>query len=265
MGLLSLFKTGPLSEKKIARVAKLAANPFAQPDVRMREMQRLIQDGSYAALRGVLRRFAANAQGHIADEDEKKWLEDALVGHGSDALPALRSYIEDESKITYALRAYRRIAGNEAAVTFFLVVLKKYGPEDYRSSEAKLQLVWELSEHLDDERVFSSLCPFLNDHSDDVRWAILDLLERLADAKQLSAQAQEASQAALLALVTDASVSQRIARRTADLLSQREWQLPAGPDALNALLDDSYFLDKKRIVRRRTGRHASSASADPTA
>src|SRR6478609_7318824 len=100
MGLLSFFGKGPLSDKRIAKVAKLASNPFAQPDVRMREMQRLIDDGSDAALRGVLKRFAANAQGHIADEDEKKWLEDALVAHGDDALGPLRDYIATEEKLT---------------------------------------------------------------------------------------------------------------------------------------------------------------------
>lgn len=67
MGLLSIFGKGPLSDKRIDRISKLAANAFAQPDVRMREMQRLLDDGTPAAIKGVLRRFAANAQGHIAD------------------------------------------------------------------------------------------------------------------------------------------------------------------------------------------------------
>ena len=79
MGLMSLLGKGPMSPKKIDKVAKLASNPFAQPDVRMREMQRLIEDGSDAALRGLLKRFSVNANGAIADEDEKEAFEAVLA------------------------------------------------------------------------------------------------------------------------------------------------------------------------------------------
>ena len=68
MGLMDFFG-GPLSEKKIEKISKLASNPFAQPDIRMREMMRLLSDGGPGALRGVIKRFAANANGAIADED----------------------------------------------------------------------------------------------------------------------------------------------------------------------------------------------------
>jgi hypothetical protein len=253
MGLFSLFGKGPLSEKRIAKVSKLAANPFAQPDVRMREMSRLMQDGSEGALRGVLRRFAANAQGHIADEDEKKWLEDALVAHGDDALGPLRDYIATEEKLTYALRAYRRIAGEVNGVGYFLEVLRRYGPDDYRSSEAKLQLLWQLSETLQDERVVPALAPFLLDHSDDVRWAVMDLMERAADSGLMSPELHGRMVAEMAKLVTQADVSPRISRRAAELLAAREWALPSGtPEVLAAGLGDAFFLDKKRFVRRRT-------------
>ncbi len=250
MGLLSLFGKSPLSEKKITKVAKLAANPFAQPDVRMREMQRLVEDGSAAALRGVLRRFAANAQGHIADEDEKKWLEDALVKCGENALPPLQEYIKTEAKLTYALRALARIAGDAPAIDFFIEVLRQYGPDDHRSTEAKLQVIWQLAEHLQEARVFAALVPFLRDHSDDVRWAVLDLLERVT---------QDAPPPDLLPgilahmsfLVCDKEVSPRIAKRAAELLAQREWALPDGQQGLAHVLEETFFLDKKHFVRRR--------------
>ena len=256
MGLLSLFGKGPLSDKKIAKVAKLAANPFAQPDVRMREMQRLLHDGSHAALRGVLRRFAANAQGHIADEDEKKWLEDALVEHGEGALAPLREYITSEEKLTYALRAYRRLAGDAEAARFFLEVLERYGPDDYRSIESKLQLVLQLSEDLKDERVLPGLCPFIADHSDDVRWAVIDLFERAAESGLLADDVKSQACAELGKLVTSSDVSPRIQRRVAELLSQREWQIPGDAEEVASVLQNEFFLDKKRYVRRRAAPRA---------
>ena len=254
MGLLSLFGKSPLSDKKIAKVAKLAANPFAQPDVRMREMQRLIEDGSDAALRGVLKRFASNAQGHIADEDEKKWLEDALVEvrlHG--ALPALQDYMQDtrpSSPTCIAGRSPASPATPTRPSTFFLDVLRAYGPDDHRSSEAKLQLVWQLSESMSGQ-VIEALIPFLRDHSDDVRWAVLELTDKAADRNLLTPAMQTAAAAEMLGLLTDSEISPRISRRTAELAAQREWVLPAGNDPIAAVLDEEFFLDKKRYVRRR--------------
>lgn len=250
MGLLQLFGKGPLSERQIGKIAKLAANPFAQPDVRMREMEKLLKDGSPEAMRGVLKRFASNASGPIADEDEKKFLENALVDKGDVAREPLREYIRGEKQLTYALRALRRIAGEGEAVAFFIDVLNDYGPDDHRGIEAKLQLVWQLSENLDDPRVMAALIPYLHDHSDDVRWVVLELLEKAADRKLLTDTALAQVAEALAAVVTD-DASPRILQRTAELLSAREWQLPEAAEALNTLLDDEFFLDKKKFVRRR--------------
>jgi hypothetical protein len=251
MGFMDLFSKGPLSEAKISKIAKLAANPYAQPDVRMREMQRLLVEGTPAALRGVLKRFAATAQGHIADEDEKKWLEDELVETGEDALGPLGDYIGSEENLTYALRAYRRIAGPERAVGFFLDVLKRYGPEDYRSGEAKLQLIWQLADDLADPRVLPALCSFLLDHSDDVRWAAMDIMVRGAEQKLLGAEVRAEAAMHLGHMVTADDTGPRIQRRAAELLADLEWEAPGEVDNLVPLLDEEFFLDKKRFVRRR--------------
>ncbi len=251
MTLFGLFGKQPLSAKKIEKIAKLAANSYAQPDVRMKEMQKLMDDASPAALRGVLKRFAANASGAIADEDEKKWLEDELVACGQAAVEPLREYIKSKEQLTYTLRAYRRICGNDEAVRFFGEVLHSYGPDDHRSGEAKLQLVWQLGESLEVEGVLPTLIPFLSDHSDDVRWAVLDLVERAADRKLLSDALRERVCLELAGLVSVDDVGPRIQQRAADLLATRQWQIPGNNENLATMLDETYFLDKKRFVRRR--------------
>jgi HEAT repeat protein len=251
MGLMSLFGRGPLSEKRIAKISKLACNPYAQPDVRMREMHRLIQDGSPAALRGLIKRFSTNASGHIADEDEKKFLEDALVDIGEEALGPLLEYIKSDKQLTYAMRAYKRIAGSARAVEAFALVLQYHGPEDHRALEAKLQLVLQLAEDLSDARVLPALVPFLLDHSDDVRWAVLELLEKAADGRLITPEVQTEIGRVLGEIVTGTEASTRILRRTAELLSTREWPVGGEREALPSVIDDEYFLDKKRFVRRR--------------
>src|SRR5262245_23107080 len=173
MGLLNIFSRGSLSQSKIDKIAKLAANPFAQPDVRMKEMHRLIADGSPAALRGVLKRFAVNANGHIADEDEKKWLEDQLAQAGDVVLEPLADYIRTQEALTYALRAYKRVAGTERSVQFYLDTLHHLGPDAYRAGEAKLQLILQLGEEPTSAKLVEALTPFLHDRDDDVRWAVM--------------------------------------------------------------------------------------------
>ncbi|MEE8408674.1 MAG: hypothetical protein V3T05_03630 [Myxococcota bacterium] len=251
-----LFGKGPLTDKKIAKISKLASNPFAQTDVRMREMQRLLDDGSTASLKGVLKRFAANASGSIADEDEKKWLEDMLVDRGEVAIEPLRRYIGSENKLTYALRAFSRLAGDQEAVRYFLQVLADYGPEDYRSSEAKLQIVWALSEHMNDERVMPGLIEFVVDHSDDVRWAIMDLVEKVADDGQLTDGVRDRACAMLVRLIQEEETGPRIQQRAAELLAKRNWQVPGDSNALAPSLDETYFIDKKRYLRRRARKKA---------
>ena len=254
MGLMSLFGKGPLGEKKIAKIAKLASNPFAQSEVRMRELQRLLADGSSAAMRGALKRFAANASGSIADEEEKRWLEDALVERGELALEPLRDYIRTEKQLTYALRAYRRLSPPEETVRFFLEVMHLYGPDDHRSADAKLQLVCQLLDFMADARVVPGLVDFLLDHSDDVRWAVMDMLERAADAGSLPAEVRARAEELFTELVTEPSVGPRIQTRATEILAAREWPLREGVEALAPFVSDSYFVDKKRFVRRRIKR-----------
>lgn len=254
MSFLSFFGKGPMSQKKVDKVAKLACNPFAQPDVRMREMQRLLEDGSTAALTGLLKRFAANASGSIADEDEKQYLEDAVTEVGDAVVPPLQQFIRTEKQLTYALRAYERIRGKEEAVRFFIEALERYGPDHHRSGEAKQQLVLQLSEYLADSRVLPALIPFLRDHGDDVRWAVIDMMEAAADLDLVDEALQQKAAAEMIELVCE-ECGPRIQKRAADVLCRREWRLLSAPEQLAPALNDSFFLDKKKYVRRRVSKN----------
>lgn len=251
MALFGLFGDGKLSPAKIDKIAKLAANPFAQPDVRMREMERLLNDGSPEALRGVLKRFAANASGHIADEEEKQWLEEELVEVGEPALMPLRNFIGSEDKLTYALRAYRGIAGDDEAVRFFVETLERFGPDDHRAVEAKLQLVHELGELVADPRVLPALVPFVLDHSDDVAWAVLDRLDAAFEAKTLSEALIETLRAHLTEIASATDEGPRLQRRAVETLAAREWQLTHELAELPLPVGEEYFVDKKLFVRKR--------------
>ena len=247
---------GPMSEKQIEKSAKLLSNPYAQPDVRMKEMQRLLEDGSNAAILGLLKRFTANADGSIADEDEKKWLEDTLVDLGGNAREPLQSYIGSQQRLTYPLRAYRRIEGEDKARSYFLDVLDQHGPLSHRASEAKLQLILQVAEMNPDGAALSRLVPYLLDHSDDVCWSVLELLEKAQTDGSLDAEAEKQMAESLDELVTEEETGPRIARRSAEILAKTEWPLGPGGE-LHSQLKEDFFLDKKRIVRRRSRKAGS--------
>lgn len=257
MDLMRWFGKGPLSDKQIAKSVKIITNHYGQPESRMGEMQRLLNDGHEAALSGLLKRFSANAQGHIADEDEKKWLEDTMVSLGDKAIAPLQAYIRSEHKLTYALRAYERIVGIERAVGFFLDVLDRYGPDDHRGADMKLQLVQAVGPHANTPTILNTLAAYLTDHSDEVRWAVLDVLEHAAQAGTLGpAQQRHIGDMLWQRILDDGDVRPRIQRRMADMLATMEWAYgaevtPEVAHQLAGLLQEHYFIDKKGFLRQR--------------
>ena len=242
---------GPLSQRRIDQASKLACNSFAQPEVRMRELQRLLRDASPAALTGALRRFTANAQGHIADEEEKLWLSGALVDLGGAARAPLASYIRAGHKLTYALLTYRRIVTQPEATALFTEVLTAIGPEDYRRGEAKQQLVLALTDDAPALATIVALVPFLADHADDVRWQVLDTLEAALEADGVDPRARAAITPQVTALLQDRYVSARIALRAAALVCAYNWAITPGPDGLHPALTARYFVDGRGHLRGR--------------
>lgn len=259
MGLMDFLGYGPMSEKRINKSAKLATNKFAQPDVRVRELERLMEDGSPEAILGALKRFSVNSNGAIADEEEKKWLEDEIVGKcGDSALASLEKYIGSEKQLTYALRAYRRLSGDTESVKLFTRVLKGHGPDAYRQGEAKLQLVLQLSEHVENSLVLSTLVPFLLDHSDDVRWAVMDTLETGIGKGAVSEEVKGLYLGQFKELLFESGTGPRIVRRAAEFLSGHQWALGETVEEIPPLLDEDYFLDKKGFIRKRAARASIS-------
>lgn len=250
MGLLSFIGLGgAMSPRRIAQASKLACNPFAQPEVRMRELQRLLKEGTAESIAGAVRRFGANAQGHIADEEEKSWLMDALVSAGAQATAPLEAYIRREQKLTYSLMAYQRIVGDEAAYAFFSAVLTAIGPRDHQKIEPKEQLVTALAPAMHLPQVQRALAPFLADHSDDVVYRLLDGVQALIAGK--APKLEGPTLEGLVALLTQPQVSARIGRRVAELLAQYGAPLGALPKPLPDSLAEQFFVDGQGIVHAR--------------
>jgi hypothetical protein len=251
VGLLDIFGKGkPLTEAQIAKLVKQLKNQYAQPDVRREAMQKLYEQDTPAAVAGLLQRFTVNTSGNIADEEEKLWVEDALVDFDETAIQPIKDFIRREENITYPIRALLRIIPEEQVLTFLVEVLEHYGPDDYRSYEIKLQVLYVLAEK---ERIelYSRLMPFLHDHADDVRLAVMDMLYKAGVAGKISAEVRDQALAAMADLVLSEGAGPRIQRRACEIIAELEWRVPGEQPELAPLLSETYYLDKKRYIRKR--------------
>ena len=216
----------------------------------MRELQRLLTDKTPQSITGAWRRLTANAQGHIADEEEKQWLTQALVDLGEAARGPLEAYLRAGQRLTYALGAYRQIVPHDRAVAFFVEALTSIPPDDYRKSEAKQQLIDALQEDAAREDVLVAVAPYLGDHADDVIVAALQLIQRAHAAAPEAPGAQEA-QAGLRALVTDPQVSARVAQKAAEVASDLGLWVGTDGVTLAPALAGRYALDPRGVLRER--------------
>lgn len=253
MGMLSFLGLGSaeLSPKQIEKIAKLASNPLAQPDVRKEQIQRLFRVGTPEAIRAALSRFAINASQAIADEEEKRTLVTDLVSLGQVAVEPLKDYLRKETALTFAAQALVQILPHEQAVGELLSVLDVYPPDDHRSDEQKRQIILLLSGE-DDARILPRLAPYLLDHSDDVRHHAIELFAAEARKKNPLAASEDVRRN-FSELLRDVNASPRITRQAAEIVAELEWQLPGASDTtpLSSFLSDEFFIDKKSFLRRR--------------
>jgi len=84
-----------------------------------------------------------------------------------------------------------------------------------------------------------------------VRTAVLDQLDAAADRKEVSDAMIESLSEPLATLVCDATVGPRVQRRACELLEKRVWAVAGEAAELAPFVNDDYFLDKKRYVRKR--------------
>ena len=104
-------------------------------------------------------------------------------------------------------------------------------------------------ENLTDGFTIARLLPFLEDFSDDVRWAVMDIIESLRQKGRVFDEAFLTMLSSTLGKsVTGEDASTRIASRAAELLFAFETPNAELSQArLRGDIDTSYFFDKKRL------------------
>ena len=237
MGIFDVLKRKTPLEK----LSKEVKEPFSQPEYRREAMDKLFRMGTEEAYKALLGRFTVAASGAIADEQEKRELVDRLVEVGEPALGQVKSFIKTEQKITFPVRALARMVSKNDTVAFLMETLKQYEPLDHRSIEQKTTLLTTLGDMVgkDQAEIF---IPYLEDHSDDVQFNAIVVLERLAHPD---------SRLPLAKVCVGEDHAQRIQRRAAEALAKLEWSVREHYEAFNAELKQEYLLGKKgQLVKK---------------
>lgn len=209
MGIFDFFGGGKPTPKSIAKQKKRAKERYAQTDYREMAMEKLLEWGTPESLDAVLERFNAVAQSPYYDEQEKNWLSEKIAEQGEPGEKALVRFLGKSNEVAHAISALRHMCSESDFHQHLVGALEKRLPEDYRSLQAKKELIKPLLETLTAENI-DVLLPYLDDHSDDVQCAVIDAI--------LSAEATQ-HYPEILALIYDDSRSGRVSRHAASAIA----------------------------------------------
>ncbi len=234
-------------DKAIQKTIERATNKLAQQADRWAALEKLKEDGSEEALYGLCRRFAVTASKGVEDEQEKSWVVDTLVARGKDALPALRRYLRTAEQLSFALQVLDRLGDTAAALEVVDELLAIEKPGYTRDAERRADLMRWLGEWkaVPDAELVPRLLPYLTDHDENVRFAVVDGLGLRDPALT--------GEHLIGALMRPDEEAGRIKRRLGEILVEHKIALGAHIDALTPHLVGtlSQFWIKDGLLRAR--------------
>jgi len=251
MGLFD-FLTNKPTVSNVEKVMKRMLNEHHQQQVRQESMEQLANWGTLEAIQALTRRLAVNFRDTIVNEQEKRWVADTLVERfGERSVEPLVYFIRKEQNVSTAVRALQRLVSAERLVEILTETLTVYAPADYRSTQAKTQLIDALDEHAT-ASVLEHIAPFIADHDDDVRIKVIEQVQaRLPDAPAAS---QGRALDGLVEALLDPEAASRIQRRVGEALAAVDADLSAYVDdgrISAAAMPEGYTLTSAGRVERR--------------
>ena len=219
MGLFD-FLSGS-EEAQLRRHSKRMTNINSQHEDRMASAHWLADNGSDAAIIGLLSRFSLTIDSQMKDTTEKALVTELLRGLGERVLAPTTEWLRRNSNIAQPLRLIEEFGGEEGVVGVLLDLLAR--ENDPFKTEKKRQLLIKLAEY-QDARIAPAVMPVLNDFDEGVRYGAVEVL---------AAQDDPAVPAALAKRLADPEEdSNRLRGRVAEILHQRRWSLGEHAEAV---------------------------------
>lgn len=212
-------------DKKVAGLAKVAADKRAQTYDRMEALQTLAAMKSVDAATALLKRFTFSIDPSITDQDEKEIAFQGVVDAGKDVIPAVREFCLKAETLSWPIKILRAILDDEGYRDELIEILERFDTEYARNVEPKQQVIVALGDLRGDD-VREAVERFLEDVNETVRFHAV---------QTTFAQGSEESVPALVKMLS-AEESVRIKNKTAEGLMTRRWVIP---DELRATARDA--------------------------
>lgn len=237
---LGLFGGDKPTPKNIEKQMQKVKERYSQPELRRAAMEKLLQWGTPEALDAVLQRFAVVVQSPHWDEEEKRWLVDELAERGAPAKEALSRFLRKENNIAFAAKALSRLVDKDEYVVELVKALKARSTEDYRTVQAKQELVAAIGEH-GDASALEAIIPYLDDHGDDVQCQTIDMVEK---------RTYEPAYPRLVEMVTEDHHSARVLRQAASAISRLHIPIDADKPLADPVMEDFVVKDGTLSLNR---------------
>ena len=175
MSLADLFSKEARARNNLKKTISRAADKHAQSGDRFRALELLRDDGSPAAIGGLLRRFSFVYDKSIEDEQEKEWVYQTLVEMGAKILPELRTYLRDSETLSWSLKILEHIATGSAFHQTLQTLCEQNDNSYVRDPSKKIQLVHFMGEHRD-PAIAALIVPYVDDVDEGVRFKAVEAL-----------------------------------------------------------------------------------------
>jgi hypothetical protein len=245
MGLFDRFS----KDGGVERATKKVLNKHAQSADRFSALEKLRDVGTEDAMYGMARRFSFVYDKTIEDEQEKEWVEQALVAFGDRALKPLARYLKEAESLAWPLRVLDKIARPEQVLEILDQLLEREEPGYTRDPSKKLQMLSFLGDwkRAGDADVARRVVPYLADFDENVRFQAIEAIHHHPE--------EGAAKGPLLdALVRPEEESRRIKVRIAELLASVGWTVTTHKDRVAPMLTSTlpeYGMTHDKLVRKK--------------
>jgi HEAT repeat protein len=235
--------SGAPVDKKVASLAKVAADKRAQTYDRLEAIQALVAMQTSDAAAALLKRFSFSIDPSITDQEEKELAYQGIVAAGKEAVPAVREHCARSDTLTWPIKVLRALLDDDEYRDALVDLLDRFDTEYARNVEPKVQVISALEEIASGE-VREAVEPFLEDVNETVRFHAVQTTFAQGDAESVPS---------LVKLVA-AEESVRVKNKVAEGLAQRAWVIAADlRDVLRkGLADTTYGVSiEGKVVRGR--------------
>ena len=241
MGLFD-FLTGGSGPEKALKLKSKVTQKYGEPSTRQKALQQLGEMKYPEAVTVLLSRFTITVDPLTTDADEKEHTFELIKNFGQDAVEPVSSFLKTSDQATsWAMRILQELLAEDALMGVITDTLQHLSSRYTRDPEKKVVLLHHV-QGKQDPRVAPAVLPFLEDMSDDVKIAAINVLGPLK---------YEPAREPLLKLLTSEDTARRVQTVALAALAESGFGVQGYQDKVQAALVEPYSLSNDGRIQRR--------------